>query len=70
MPLLDKIYQISMEKGKKTAWKKWNVCNDASLTFAKLSHTSSAIEEQMSYGLIQRQKVPSEQPNKPELQCP
>ena len=32
-------------KGKKTAWQTWNVFNDASATFAKLSHSRSEIEE-------------------------
>ena len=32
-------------KGKKTAWQTWNVCNEASTTFTKLSQCPSAIEE-------------------------
>ena len=32
-------------KGKKTAWQTWNVFNEVSATFAKLSHNPSEIEE-------------------------
>ena len=32
-------------KGKKTAWQTWNVCNEASTMFTKLSQCQSAIEE-------------------------
>ena len=32
-------------KGKKTAWQTWNVCNEASVIFTKLSQCSSKIEE-------------------------
>ncbi len=34
-----------MAKEKKTAWQTWNVFNDVSATFAKLSHKPSEIEE-------------------------
>ena len=32
-------------KGKKTAWQIWNVCNEASIIFTKLSQCPSKIEE-------------------------
>ena len=32
-------------KGKKTAWQTWNVCNEASVIFTKLSQCLSKIEE-------------------------
>ena len=33
------------DKGKKTAWKTWNVCNEAFVIFTKLSQCPSKIEE-------------------------